>query len=176
MRCSEATAHRDARGGGGKKWERTCKPGSVEGCHSSRTCVTARLQQPTRGRRGPRHGPLLGLAPGEVYRAVAVARDAVGPYPTVSPLPDPANRPSAVCSLWHCLSARAAQALPGALPCGARTFLPMPRHAATAQSPPIAMVALMHPVPGQRCGSGGPDHLARTPRQWQQYPPAARGA
>src|SRR5690606_42131511 len=32
-------------------------------------------------------------------------------------------RTSAVCFLWHFPSARAAQALPGTLPCGARTFL-----------------------------------------------------
>jgi len=32
-------------------------------------------------------------------------------------------RTLAVCFLWHFPSARAAQALPGALSCGARTFL-----------------------------------------------------
>ena len=32
-------------------------------------------------------------------------------------------RPSAVCSLWHFPSPRGARALPGILPCGARTFL-----------------------------------------------------
>ena len=31
--------------------------------------------------------------------------------------------PSAVCSLWHFPSPRGARALPGTLPCGARTFL-----------------------------------------------------
>ena len=40
------------------------------------------------------------------------------------------RRRSAVCSLLHFPSAHAAQALPGTLPCGARTFLaltPLPR-------------------------------------------------
>jgi len=38
---------------------------------------------------------------------------------------DPRERapPSAVCSLWHFPSSRDARALPGTLPCGARTFL-----------------------------------------------------
>ena len=52
-----------------------------------------------------RSAPLFGLAPGDACRAVCVATNAVGSYPTVSPLPDPAikatfgGRPSAVCSL-----------------------------------------------------------------------------
>jgi hypothetical protein len=44
-------------------------------------------------------------------------------YRTISTLPDPVARPSAVYFLWHFPSAHAAQALPGTLPCGARTFL-----------------------------------------------------
>ena len=51
---------------------------------------------------------LLGFAPGEVYRAAAVAGDAVGSYPTFSPSPAGARRsraPPAVCFLWHSLSA-----------------------------------------------------------------------
>ncbi len=36
------------------------------------------------------------------------------------------RRPSAVCSLWHFPSPRGARALPGTLPCGARTFLRKP--------------------------------------------------
>ena len=52
-----------------------------------------------------RSAPLFGLAPGDACRAVCVATNAVGSYPTVSPLPDPAintmfgGRPSAVYSL-----------------------------------------------------------------------------
>ena len=37
-----------------KRWEPACKPGSVENGHSSGMCVTAHLEQPTRGPRGPR--------------------------------------------------------------------------------------------------------------------------
>ena len=48
---------------------------------------------------------------------------AVGSYPTVSPLPVLPKGPSAVCSLWHFPSPCGARALPGTLPCGARTFL-----------------------------------------------------
>src|SRR5918996_2429827 len=55
---------------------------------------------------------------------------AVGSYPTVSPLPFGSR---AVSFLWPCPSPCGAQALPGGLPCGARTFLDSPanRRAAT---------------------------------------------
>src|SRR5207247_352107 len=66
---------------------------------------------------------LLGLAPTGGCRAAPVARRAVGSYPTVSPLPFGSR---AVCSLWPCPSPCGAQALPGGLPCGARTFLDEP--------------------------------------------------
>lgn len=82
---------------------------------------------------------LFGVAPGGVWRAAPVARDAVGSYPSVSPLPAtgcPAT--SAVCSLchfpspWACPFGHACCAWPLAstLPAGVRTFLPgicMPR-------------------------------------------------
>ena len=71
---------------------------------------------------GPRP-PLCGLSPGGVCRAEGVAVLAVGSYPTVSPLPDPREGPSAVCSLLHCPWACARRALPATEPCGARTFL-----------------------------------------------------
>jgi hypothetical protein len=51
---------------------------------------------------------LFGLAPTGGYRAVAVASGAVGSYPTVSPLPDPASaghRRSALCCPVRRLSA-----------------------------------------------------------------------
>ncbi len=99
------------------------KPGSVVGSHSSGSCVAAGLKQPTRGRRGPRHGPPIRSCSGWGLPCRSVAGLAVRSYRTVSPLPDPLARPSAVCSLLHFPSARAAQALPGTLPCGARTFL-----------------------------------------------------
>ena len=46
-----------ATAGGSGNWrkrEPACKPGSVEGSHSSGTHVAARLERPTRERRGPR--------------------------------------------------------------------------------------------------------------------------
>ncbi len=70
--------------------------------HSSGTRVAAGLARPTRAT-GPETGlrrtplrasapsPLLGLAPGGVYRAANVAASAVRPYRTLSPLP--AGRP-----------------------------------------------------------------------------------
>ena len=60
--------------------------------------------------------------------ATPVASRAVRSYRTLSPLP-PRRKPRAVCFLWHFPWARAPQALPGTLPCGARTFLRA--HAAT---------------------------------------------
>ncbi len=66
-------------------------------------------------------GSLFGLAPGGVCPASTVASTAVRSYRTISPLPP--ELPEAVCFLWHWPSARAAQVLPGTLPCGARTFL-----------------------------------------------------
>ena len=93
--------------------------------------VAGHLEQPTRGspdsvltvRVAPRR--LFGLAPTGGYPAIAVTSDAVGSYPTVSPLPflRSYNRLRAVCFLWPCPSPFGAQALPGSLPYGARTFL-----------------------------------------------------
>ena len=66
------------------------------GSHSSGTAFARCLAQPTR-MTGPETGcshafaspasSLFGLAPGGVYRAVPVTSDAVGSYPTLSPLP-----------------------------------------------------------------------------------------
>ena len=131
------------------RWKPADKPGSVVGSHSSRSCVAAGLERPTRERRGPRHGSPIRSCSRWGLPCRSVARLAVRSYRTVSPLPDPPappairkalgrslartpiapiirrrhRRPSAVCSLLHFPSARAAQALPGTLPCGARTFL-----------------------------------------------------
>jgi hypothetical protein len=55
---------------------------------------------------------LFGLAPAGVCRAIRVATNAVGSYPTVSPLP---ARTQAVYSLWHYPSPEGAQALPGSV-------------------------------------------------------------
>ena len=115
--------------------ESACKPGSVKDSHSSGAHVTVRLERPTRGHaRAARCGtrplaPLFGLAPGGVYPAADVATGAVRSYRTISPLPPglpgrAGSAGSAVSFLWHFPWARAPQALPGTLPCGARTFLP----------------------------------------------------
>ena len=48
------------------------------------------------------NAPLFGLAPNEVCRAVSVTRNAVGSYPTISPLPVLANVGGIF--LLHCLS------------------------------------------------------------------------
>ena len=58
----------------------------------------------------------------------SVARLAVRSYRTISPLPLPANWYLGGIFLLHCPSARAAQALPGTLPYGARTFLHSTTH------------------------------------------------
>ncbi len=83
--------------------------------------------------------PLFGLAPGGVYLATACyhPRGALLPHPftlTCTTL----RWPSAVYSLLHFPSARAAQALPGTVPYGARTFLDAPRDAATIWPTPGA--------------------------------------
>ena len=107
--------------------------------HSSRTPVAERLVRPTRAaarRCARRPGPgtvrgrqrlplLLGLAPGGVFRAVAVAGDAVRSYRTVSPLP-PDRSPGRARRCAFCGT------VPGVAPAGrypapylrgARTFL-----------------------------------------------------
>src|SRR5690242_12035226 len=82
--------------------------------------------------RAVRSASLFGLAPCGVWPATPVTRCAVGFYPTFSPLPrrsagsfEPARR-RAVCFLCHFPSGRPARVLPGALPCGVRTFLSQP--------------------------------------------------
>src|SRR5689334_8612880 len=70
--------------------------------------------------RAVRSASLFGLAPCGVWPATSVARSAVGFYPTFSPVPE---LPQVVCFLCHFPSGRPARVLPGALPCGVRTFL-----------------------------------------------------
>lgn len=73
----------------------------------------------------PSGAPLRGLASGVVYRAAPVTRGAVGSYPTVSPLPpDACACGGGLRFLWHFPRDRSHRALPGTLPCEARTFLP----------------------------------------------------
>ena len=93
--------------------------------HSSGTPVARRLARPTRTT-GPETGlprasaepsSLLGLAPGGVCRAAAVAGAAVRSYRTLSPSPaDPTSRVRsrrADCFLWHFPWGRPRRALPG---------------------------------------------------------------
>jgi len=81
------------------------KPGSVESSHSSRTCVTTSLEQPTRGPYGPYvgllHAPLFGLALGGVYLATTVTSCAVRSYRTLSPLPEFTFRRYTFCCTFH---------------------------------------------------------------------------
>ena len=68
---------------------------------------------------GPRRLPLLlGLAPGGVFHAAAVAGGAVRSYRTVSPLPPArqAGTGSAVSFLWHYPWGRPRRGLPGTVP------------------------------------------------------------
>lgn len=64
-----------------------------------------------------------------------VTAAAVRSYRTISPLPVPLRAIGGI-FLLHFPSARAAQALPGTVPCGARTFLGMPKHDATVWPTP----------------------------------------
>ncbi len=126
-----------------KEKEPAGKPGSVVDSHSSGTRVTACLERPTREPHGPCDGSPIwpcsgwGLPCHRCYHR----RGALLPHLFTLACAPPPNRPlvaatprrgvevdlvagpSAVCFLWHFPSARAAQALPGTLPCGARTFL-----------------------------------------------------
>ena len=98
------------------------KPGSVVDSHSSRRNVAVTLEQPTRTRRGPRHEVPIWSCSRWGLPCRSVARLAVRSYRTISPLPDPRGAIGGF-FLLHFPSARAAQALPGTVPCGARTFL-----------------------------------------------------
>ena len=100
------------------------KPGSVVDSHSSRRNVTVTLEQPTRTRRGRRHGVPIWPCSRWGLPCRPVARLAVRSYRTISPLPAEAGG----IFLLHFPSARAAQALPGTVPCGARTFLGIRTH------------------------------------------------
>src|SRR5690606_8909261 len=119
--------------------------------HSSRRNVAVTLEQPTRTRRGPRHEVPIWSCSRWGLPCRPVTRLAVRSYRTISPLPrtlPPLCRlrkalgrlrrqvppllpgsgkgvtgPFGGIFLLHFPSTRAAQALPGTVPCGARTFL-----------------------------------------------------
>ena len=120
--------------------------------HSSRPDVAAWLQQPTREQRGPRYrSPIWSCSEWGLPCRTTLAPYAVRSYRTLSPLPDPLARPSAVCSLLHWPSAHAAQELPGTLPCGARTFLDALACDATARPTPPPSLVGAHPVRDAFC-------------------------
>jgi hypothetical protein len=116
------------RSGGGIS--RVLSPRSRGEDHFSGTAVADGLEQPTRDSDGAgRSSSPIWPCSGWGLPCHPVTGGAVRSYRTVSPLPVPRG-PSAVCSLLHFPSPRDARALPGTLPCGARTFLDALRAAA----------------------------------------------
>jgi hypothetical protein len=105
-----------------KEAEPADKPGSVVDSHSSGRRITARLKQPTRTRRGQRHEVPIWSCSRWGLPCRSVTGLAVRSYRTISPLPDPLRAIGGI-FLLHFPSARAAQALSGTVPYGARTFL-----------------------------------------------------
>ena len=112
----------------GVRYMLACKPGSVGSgirmiiplgalspvCSSSQPAAS--WSRRTVSRR------LFGLAPAGVYRAATVTSDAVGSYPTISPLPTPKRRRFVFCGTFR----RSGELRPGVtwqLVQGARTFL-----------------------------------------------------
>ena len=103
-----------------EKKEFADKPGSVEGNHSSAITVTGYLQQPTRNHGGPPQRFPIWSCSGWGLPCQACYQSCGALLPHHFTL---ACITQAVSFLWHFPSARAARALPGTLPCGARTFL-----------------------------------------------------
>ena len=108
--------------------ELTDKPGSVMDNHSSRTYVAVCLKQPTRTQRGPRYQvPIWSCSKwGLPCRSVLpLARCALTapfhPYRLNNVL----FTLGGLLSVALAVGVKAPQALPGTLPCGARTFLHM---------------------------------------------------
>ena len=126
-----------------------CKPGSVVDNHSSGTHVAVRLKRPTRTRHGPRHGvPIWPCSEwGLPCHACCQTRGALLPHHFT--LTVRRNDPGglAVYFLWHFPWTHAPQALPGTLPCGARTFL----HPACARQR-LSSRLHTHSSPGGGCG------------------------
>src|SRR5690606_29016222 len=89
-----------------------------------RAGVAAGVKRPTRVRHEPCHRtPIRPCSGWGLPCPAALSPRAVRSYRTLSPLPRALAGRSAVCSLLHFPSAHAAQALPGTLLYGARTFL-----------------------------------------------------
>ncbi len=144
-RAADAATGQSRRRRYGKRWSRPVSRvlyALRRDSHSSRPGVAAWLQQPTREQRGPRYrSPIWSCSEWGLPCRTALAPYAVRSCRTLSPLPDPLARPSAVCSLLHWPSAHAAQELPGTLPYGARTFLDALARDATARPTPWGSVA-----------------------------------
>jgi hypothetical protein len=113
--CGENTSCSD------EKREPAGKPGSVVDSHSSGMRVTAHLERPTREPCGPHErSPIWSCSGwGLPCRACYQPRGALLPHHFTLT----GAGAQAVYFLWHFPWARALQALPGTLPCGARTFL-----------------------------------------------------
>ncbi len=122
-----------------------------------RSLPSASCGLPRDSGRQPSNVPLHGLAPDGVCLATTVTGRAVGSYPTFSPLPEAPKRLGRSNSLWHFPRGFPHRALPGILPCGARTFL--------------ADLGLADPRDRLRCC--GKARLIAAPRSWLAK--AARG-
>src|SRR5205807_6099062 len=122
-------------------------------------CRTPRATDPSGGAEGPPGGAgiaggrlplLLGLAPGGVCPAAAVAGDAVRSYRTISPLPPMRShkdrRGSAVCFCGTFPRVAPAGRYPAPCLRGARTFLPPPKPRGLGEERPSDRLAL------GRCG------------------------
>ena len=128
------------------------KPNSVprtgrperDGGHVSSPTVTRRIERPTRKHRtgGPRALPYLVL----LHAGFTVPRTSLpGRCALTAPFhPYRSANGEAVCFLWHFPSSYPDWALPSALPCGVRTFLPPPegsRRPSERLEPPRIVVA-----------------------------------
>jgi hypothetical protein len=142
----------------GELTQAACKPGSVPGPKGREMTIPLgpvsprtsrdRPGRPARERtcaarqKGAAPSPLLGLAPGGVYRAAGVAAGAVRSCRTLSPLPaGGARRPrpggrSALCGTFPGVAP--AGRYPAPCSRGARTFLPRPNRAAAVIRPPAS--------------------------------------
>jgi len=149
------------------------KPGSVADSHSSRAHVAVRLERPTRGpARAARCGLKDRVPPYLVLLRVGFTLPSVLPSTRCAltapfhPYRPARRRGLAVYFLWHFPWARAPQALPGTLPCGARTFLPRWLAPAAATAWPTPRGSLCPCAPGAKCAC----HATVTPRKgdWPQ--------
>ena len=151
--------------GGGREVSARNKPSSVPDArapgedHSSGTAVAGGLVRPTRdsdgaGRSSSPTWPCSGW--GLPCDRCHQRPGALLPHPFTLACAA-SRRPSAVCSLWHFPSPRGARALPGTLPCGARTFLPSLGRSRRGRS------SLARSAIATRPPRGGSGPLRRTP-------------